>query len=466
VAPHRASFAGNGASEFRYSDWRLLQTYQTRADPALQTYADLLEAFNAFGAPLALLDANGCTERVNARFLRRFSSEGVNTGRLRDLIRDSRGGWQRVSLSPHGGDDHKTGALAVRTANHILLVVEEASAGGRHDLDALRARIVELEQVAATDQATGAWNRPHLDLIIESELAQSVASRHPLSLLLFDIDNFRNIVDDLGHAVASSVLRELVHLAHGRVRASDMLFRRDAEKILVLLSSAGYRGAERVAENLRQAVSSHAFSGAGAVTISVGVVEHDGNEDAPMLFRRLDEALSEAKRQGRNCIVVSRRGNSDAWAAEAGASALYLTWHERYECGEPTVDRQHRELYQLANLMNDATLPDNQGSGAMHAAINELMAHTVRHYADEEAVLERLNYAQLPEHRQAHARLVRRARYMAQLEIEGKVSPGAIVAFLTQDVVARHLMIVDRAFFPMFGSADPRTLAPPNPISS
>jgi hemerythrin len=235
-----------------------------------------------------------------------------------------------------------------------------------------------------------------------------------------------------------------------RIRASDLPFRCGGEEFVVLVSSAGYRGAERVAENLRPCVAAHVFEGAGTVTISLGVSEHDGGEDAQTWFRRMDEALYEAKRSGRNRVVVARRGNSDAWAAAGGASALHLAWQEGYECGDATIDGEHRELFHLSNRLIDAAVPDRHEPGAVHAALGELLAHVQRHFADEEAILERLHYAQLPQHRLAHAGLVRRALYMAEQLDAGKASLGAIVEFLAQDVVARHLMVVDRAFFPMF----------------
>ena len=119
---------------------------------------------------------------------------------------------------------------------------------------------------------------------------------------------------------------------------------------------------------------------------------------------------------------------------------------------------EHRELFQLANILIEAALPDNQDSEAARAAMNELLAHVVRHFADEEGILERLNYARLPEHREAHAGLVLRTRWMARLMEERKLHPLAIVSFLAQDVVARHVLVVDRAFFPMFRKA-PGTVA-------
>ncbi len=347
-------------------------------------------------------------------------------------------------------------------SHRTLLILDDPGGGEHHgELDALRARIGDLEQLAATDHLTGAWNRAHLDRVIEPELARSLANRQPLSLIMFDIDHFKNINDTFGHAVGDTVLRELVQLVHSRIRASDLLFRWGGEEFVVLLSSAGYRRAESVAESLRQAVASHTFEGAGVVTVSLGVAEHDGDEDAATWFRRLDAALYEGKQSGRNRVVVARRGNSDIWATEGGGSVLHLIWLEGYECGDPTIDAEHRELFLLANKLIDAALPAQVKPVEVRAALGEFLAHMQRHFSDEEAILAQLHYDNLAEHRRAHAGLIRRALAMvAQLDA-GELSLGTIVEFLAQDVVARHLAVMDRAFFPLFRKASTAPAATP-----
>jgi len=82
--------------------------------------------------------------------------------------------------------------------------------------------------------------------------------------------------------------------------------------------------------------------------------------------------------------------------------------------------------------------------------LDALLEHVRHHFADEEAILERVRYAQLEEHRRAHASLLRRAAILQDEVRSGKALLGTVVEFLAQDVVARHLIAVDRAFFPLF----------------
>lgn len=431
------------------------------AQSAGSATSEMLETFMEFPVPLALLDSDGHLERVNSRFLEWFGADGLDAASLRALAHEANGEWRPVTAK-HGGAVVRARTLQLHLSQRILLILEDPNGGEHHgELDALHARISDLEQLAATDHLTGAWNRAHFDRVIESELARSLANRQPLSLIMLDIDHFKNVNDTFGHAVGDTVLCELVQLVRSRIRASDLLFRWGGEEFVVLLSSAGYRRAESVAENLRQAVASHTFEGAGVVTVTLGVAEHDGDEDAITWFRRMDDSLYEGKQSGRNRVVVARRGNSDVWAAEGGGSALHLVWQEGYECGDPTIDAEHRELFLLANKLIDAILPEQVQPAAVRAALEELLAHVQHHFADEEAILARLHYDNLVEHRRAHAGLIQRALAMAAKLDAGELSLGAVVEFIAQHVIARHLAVMDRAFFPLFRKASTASAATP-----
>jgi len=134
-----------------------------------------------------------------------------------------------------------------------------------------------------------------------------------------------------------------------------------------------------------------------------------------------------------------------------GGAGLHLGVRKATESGTPIIDAEHRELFRLANRLIEVALTDHGHRTAIATALDELLTHVAQHFANEEAILERLQYAALPEHRRAHAWLLKRAGYMKDLlEQGGDGSLGALVEFLAQDVVARHLMVVDRAFLPLF----------------
>jgi len=407
-----------------------------------------LESFMYFPAPLALLNLDGQLELANTRFAQRLGRSEIDPKSLAGVARAADSGWH--SLAGAGGGAGLR-VLAVKTPHRILVIVEDpAEAQPAGVLETLLGRVRELEQLVATDHLTGAWNRAHLDRVIRAEIARSLAYRQPLSLVLLDIDHFKRINEGLGQSAGDAVLCELVRLVRSRIRASDLLFRWGGEEFAILISAAGYRHAETVADLLRNAIADHRFGQVGAVTVSLGVAEHNGNEDADTWFRRLDEAQYAAKRNGRNRVAVDRAGNSDKWAAERGVSALRLEWLEGYECGNATVDEEHREIFSLANVLIDESLSEPFGPESFKSALAALLDHVESHFADEEAILKEYCYAQFDEHRRSHAGLLLRARRFQKLAGSGEFKMGSVVEFLAQELVARHLRIVDRGFFPLF----------------
>jgi diguanylate cyclase (GGDEF)-like protein/hemerythrin-like metal-binding protein len=417
--------------------------------------AEVLRAFMQYPHPLVLSTLEGTTLLSNVAWSEHFGSARVVPQSVQGLPPADGGEYPLVVHVPDrdADADFEARAWVLRMPDRILLMFAGSSdPQWRLEAEKLRSRVSELELLATTDHMTGAWNRAHFERLVEVELARSLECHCPVSLVLLDIDHFKQVNDTYGHSVGDAVLRELVQAVQTRLRPSDILFRWGGEEFAVLVCAAGYRGAERLARDLCAALASRPFPGAGKLTVSVGVAEHCGAEDHESWFGRLDEALYEAKRTGRNRVVVDRRGNSDAWADATSSSPLLLPWREAYECGDPTIDHAHRQLFAMANDLIDAMFRRRADARAVRQALDALVVHVRHHFAEEEAVLASHQYAELEQHRRAHAGLLRRADYLTEQAQTGTVSLGAVVEFVAQDVIARHILTVDRAFFPLFHS--------------
>ena len=327
----------------------------------------------------------------------------------------------------------------------------------------LSGRIAELERRVNTDALTGLWNRAQFDHIIKKEIDRSLRHKQPLSLILFDIDHFKRINDRFGHQAGDKVLREISIVSNVTIRSSDAIFRWGGEEFAVLATSTGHRGAGRLAETLRGQLAGHLFPVGGSLTVSLGVAEHMAAETAEAWFQRADAMLYAAKGNGRNAVRIDARGNSDLWAATHGVSALHLVWQEAYESGEPTIDREHRELFELANVLIDAFLSGGHDFGRIASVYDRLLEHIVSHFTHEEALLADYGYARLDAHRHAHAGLLARASELRNAVAEGGASLGGLVEFLAGDVVARHLFRMDSDFFPVFGKL--KSAVPHQPAS-
>jgi two-component system cell cycle response regulator len=165
----------------------------------------------------------------------------------------------------------------------------------------------EIYRMTIIDGLTGAHNKRYFVEFLEREIARCSRHRRPLSLLMFDIDHFKNINDTRGHLTGDYVLREMCSRLLGRIRKEELMARYGGEEFAVVLPETGHEGAMYFAEQLRQIVANEPFSYDGErfhVTISVGVFTLTGDNMEPLMFiKRVDENLYHAKRTGRNRVV-------------------------------------------------------------------------------------------------------------------------------------------------------------------
>ena len=162
-----------------------------------------------------------------------------------------------------------------------------------------------LERLALTDWLTGLSNRHAGEQALERELARVRRTGAPFSLALIDLDRFKQVNDLHGHATGDEVLRQIGKILTSTFRASDLAVRWGGDEFLVLLPDVPLSGAVMFAERARTQVEKLAFGGAGQMTMSVGIVQFQENEDAPSAVRRADAHLYEAKRAGRNRVSSS-----------------------------------------------------------------------------------------------------------------------------------------------------------------
>ena len=174
--------------------------------------------------------------------------------------------------------------------------------------DELRARAAELEEVSRTDHLTGLHNRRHVEDHLRS--LTSWARRHgkPLSVLVIDVDHFKDVNDTLGHAAGDEVLQEVARRLRDGLRAEDVVGRWGGEEFLVLLPDTGAAAASVLGERLCAVVRSTPVTtsrGEVVVTISIGgaAAEGPGEHD---LVQLADHQLYAAKGAGRDRVLVAR----------------------------------------------------------------------------------------------------------------------------------------------------------------
>ena len=166
--------------------------------------------------------------------------------------------------------------------------------------------IEEVSRRARTDALTGLANRRAFDEHLSQLLAHADRFGHSLSLILADVDHFKNVNDTWGHEAGDLVLKHIAKTLQDGVRAVDICARFGGEEIALLLPQTALIGAHELADRLRQAVGAQAVSWQGndiSVTVSCGVACYpDGVLTKEALFAAADRALYDAKSAGRNCV--------------------------------------------------------------------------------------------------------------------------------------------------------------------
>lgn len=168
-------------------------------------------------------------------------------------------------------------------------------------IDDLQHRLIEQTVI---DPLTGAYNRRHMMACLAYAVERSRRLGAPASLLLIDLDHFKDINDRFGHAAGDAALTGLVQIFLQRARKLDLLFRIGGEEFLVLLPDTREAEAAVLAEDLRKAVAAATLLPQWQMTISIGVSELQHQQSQDEWLRHADKAMYEAKRSGRNRVVL------------------------------------------------------------------------------------------------------------------------------------------------------------------
>ncbi len=170
-------------------------------------------------------------------------------------------------------------------------------------------RCAELERLATTDALTRAYNRSFLLPSLSTEMNRARRGGSSMSVLLMDLDHFKSVNDEHGHAVGDQVLCRFVDAVRASTRSFDLLVRRGGEEFELIMpntgSVEGYRVAERIRNRLAEAPLVVRDGLSVQQTVSIGLATWDGQESPEALDHRADKAMYEAKRRGRNRTVTA-----------------------------------------------------------------------------------------------------------------------------------------------------------------
>jgi diguanylate cyclase (GGDEF)-like protein len=191
--------------------------------------------------------------------------------------------WLQYDLAPRF-DEH--GEISAYTAVYIDITVKK-----------------DIETLSLTDSLTGLPNRRQLDETIATLMANAERYERPFSVVLIDLDSFKQVNDNFGHQVGDEVLQETGRILLDNTRKADTAGRWGGEEFIVVCPETDLHAATQVAEHLRGIIENHPFEKIKHQTASFGVAQWSPGESYQHLLNRADRALYQAKEQGRNCVI-------------------------------------------------------------------------------------------------------------------------------------------------------------------
>lgn len=192
----------------------------------------------------------------------------------------------------------------------IVLELKQAKQNAEQLALELQQANSSLRKLAYRDGLTGVYNHRYFQKVVEAELKRALRYKHPVSLLMVDIDFFKKVNDSFGHLVGDDVLKEVSRVLVRLVRSCDIVARYGGEEFAVVLPETGTKGAKVLAQRLRRGVEQKKIESNGeliSVTISIGLAATDMSEIAlnrVALIECSDQALYMAKQNGRNRVEL------------------------------------------------------------------------------------------------------------------------------------------------------------------
>jgi diguanylate cyclase (GGDEF)-like protein len=168
----------------------------------------------------------------------------------------------------------------------------------------LKQNLIREKKISATDDLTNAINRRAFNAILKSEIFRASRYNHPISLIYFDVDNFKSINDNYGHITGDKVLKKISETAKSNLRNTDFFARMGGDEFAVLLPETAYQDAEKAAAALFEALNSMSQKQKFTCSFSMGMVTyHNMPQDPGVIISKADNLMYYSKKHGKNRIT-------------------------------------------------------------------------------------------------------------------------------------------------------------------
>lgn len=362
----------------------------------------------------------------------------LKSGDFCDLIEDTMENEHNENMEIEIILNENERMYAIVTATKTHFNNRQAILMGLFDISKQKHVEEVFKNMAILDNLTGLYNRNYFEKRANDKIEEADNYEEPISMLMLDLDHFKNINDTYGHTVGDEVLKLTAETLKNVIRKSDYIFRVGGEEFVVLMPKTTIFAADIVAEKIRVALESTEHPVAGKITASIGVAEKLKFEILFDWYKRVDKALYCAKEGGRNCVVNYAENNNFASA--------HVEWKKEWNSGNKIIDNQHMELIELGNSLIFMNLSNYEFEIVLNQ-LNKLIDHIVYHFKYEENILKELNYSNYEEHSEIHNILVAKANELKESYLNEQINKTAFFSFIVDDIVVEHMIKEDMKFF-------------------
>jgi two-component system, cell cycle response regulator len=258
---------------------------------------ELGRKYNLEASSIIIGRSSKCDIQIDQESISRNHCKLINTGKS-VLVRDL-GSTNGTYINDNPVDEHvlRDGDL-VKIGRTIFKFLT----GGNIE----NAYHEEIYRLTTVDGLTQIFNKRYFMEVLEREISRAHRYGRELSLIMFDIDHFKQVNDTFGHLAGDHVLKHLASVIKSRIRREDIMARYGGEEFAIILPEIDGNNARHLAEKIRRLIEKTVFKFENTeipVTISIGVsISHSDAETPEELIKSVDEKLYEAKRKGRNCV--------------------------------------------------------------------------------------------------------------------------------------------------------------------
>ncbi len=305
----------------------------------------------------------------------------------------------------------------------------------------------KLYELATKDYLTNVYNRRFFVEYMETQMRESRHENKIFSMILLDIDHFKNINDEFGHLEGDNALCKVAKMVQSQLRGTDVVCRWGGEEFAVFLPQTKLYDAELVAEKLRKSIMEIHVKNLKQLSASFGVTQYLDSDDIESIFKRIDNSLYLAKLTGRNKVI----SNENIFMYKNGVP-LNIEWGSFFRSGNKAIDQEHNLLINLSNeLIANCFIEELQTTAQL---VEKIYMHMIDHFYSEEEVLQEYDYEALQEHRSIHKALIKSMKTLMDSMYKGETEPIDLARYIIQEIVVGHIIKYDFQFFEIFAPGD------------